>query len=227
MKLLMEEVTMNTELILECSTASILIIEERKKSDIVIGVPHHAPMGVKYLKAKNKNGKQKEADENTGFLGKYIAEKLDCHSVIACNYTIDVNKFLRSDYTMQIAQWNPKFLVEIHGHGGNRANFDIEISSGEVNNKYSKEMAQKLQNKCSKNNLLQRVIKNISGDYDNIYYQASEAVTINDGRWLPFHIELPDKLRISKNKKIGKPPDEGYLFCDYLVEALNEKCQSK
>ena len=107
----MEVVKMSAELMLECSTVSALIIEERKYSDIVIGVPHHAPMGIDKLKAKKKNGKLKEADENAGFLGRYIAEKLDCHSIIACNYTFDVNKYFRSDYTMQIAQWNPTYLV--------------------------------------------------------------------------------------------------------------------
>ena len=66
------------------------------------------------------------------------------------------------------------------------------------------------------------VIHDIKGDYTTLHYKASDAVTINDERWLPFHIELPPQLRMPANKNIGKPPKEGYLFCDCLVEALEE-----
>jgi hypothetical protein len=223
----MEEVKMNVELMFECSTTSILIIEKRKNSDIVIGVPHHAPVGIKYLPCKNKKSKNRVSDENAGFLGRYIAEKLDCHSVIACNYTSDVNKYFRSDYTMQIAQWNPTYLVEIHGHGGKKTKNYIEISSGPTNNKYSMDLANKLTDKCSKNKILKNAVKGIMGDYNNssMRLKAKDAVTINDGRWLPFHIELPQQLRIPANKKVGKPPTEGYLFCDCLIEALKEICR--
>ena len=150
---------MSAELMLECSNVSTMIIEERTNSDIVIGVPHHAPAGINYLRCKDKNGKDRVSDENAGFLGRYVAEKLDSHNVIACNYTFDVNKYFRSDYAMQIAQWNPKYLVEIHGHSGKHTNNDIEISSGQTNNKYSMDLAQRLQDKCSKNKILQNVIK--------------------------------------------------------------------
>ena len=219
---------MSAELMLECSTVSILIIEERTNSNFVIGVPHHAPAGIKSLRCKDKNGKDRVSDENTGFLGRYIAKKLDCHNVITCNYTFDVNKYFRSDYTMQIAQWNPIYLVEIHGHSSKKTKNDIEISSGKINNKYSMDLAKKLKDKCSKNNILRNVIKkSIIGDYNDnsLYYKAKDAVTINDSRWLPFHIELPQQLRIPTNTKVGKPPKEGYLFCDCLVEALNEICR--
>lgn len=65
------------------------------------------------------------------------------------------------------------------------------------------------------------------GDYNDssMYFKAKDAVTINDGRWIPFHIELPPMLRIPTNKKIGKPPNEGYIFCDQLVESLEEICR--
>lgn len=223
----MGEERMSAELMLECSTVSILIIEERTNSDIVVGVPHHAPAGIEYLRCKDKNGKDRVSDENAGFLGRYVAEKLDCHNVIACNYTSDVNKYFRSDYTMQIAQWNPTYLVEIHGHSGNNTKNDVEISSGPTNNKYSMDLAYKLNDKCSKNEILKNEVKVIMGDYNNssMYFKAKDTVTINDGRWLPFHIELPQQLRIPTNKKVGKPPNEGYLFCDCLVEALKEICR--
>ena len=208
---------------LECSTVSILIIEERKCNDIVIGVPHHAPAGIEHLPFKDKNGKDRVSDENTGFLGRYIAEKLDSHSTVACNYTMDVNKCINSDYVFQIMKWCPKYLVEIHGHKTTSTNFDIEIScGGKKNEKFSKELADKLQNKCSKFSNLSG--KTISVEYNKIKLQATEAVTINNVRWIPIHIELPRQLRIG-NKNVGKPPKEGYLFCDCLVEALDEICR--
>ena len=52
---------MSAELMLECSTVSMLIIEERKYNDIVIGVPHHAQMGINFLKAKKKKPAKEKA----------------------------------------------------------------------------------------------------------------------------------------------------------------------
>jgi len=211
---------MSAELMLECSTVSILITEERKNNDIVIGVPHHAPAGKKTLPCKE----HPKSDENAGFLGRYIAEKLDSHSIVVCNYTMDVNKCINRDYVFQIMKWCPKYLVEIHGHGTTKTNFDIEISCGEKKNeKFSKDLADKLQKKCSKFGNLSG--KSISGEYDQIKLQAKDAVTINNVGWIPFHIELPQQLRIPTNTKVGKPPKEGYLFCDCLIEALNEICR--
>lgn len=104
---------MSAELMLEATETSLLIIEERARHDIVVGVPHHAPAGVSQLPCPE----HRPSDENAGFIGRHLAERLGCCSVIACNYTIDANKHLRSDYTMQIAAWRPTVLIEIHGHG--------------------------------------------------------------------------------------------------------------
>ena len=208
---------MSAELMLEAASTSILIIEERKFKDIIIGVPHHAPAGTVKLPCAN----HEDSDENAGFLGRYIAEKLNCCSIIACNYTYDVNKYFRSDYSMQIAQWNPKFLVEVHGHGGTKAKADIEISSGSSSNDiHSKKLADKLSDKLSE---IQQ-LKGIStyGEYDKIYFKAKNSVTINDGRWIPFHIELLAELRKPTNGITGKPSKLTYKFCDYLVESLIE-----
>jgi hypothetical protein len=71
---------MSAELMLESTSTSILIIEERKFKDIIIGVPHHAPAGIDKLPCLE----HEESDENAGFLGRYIAEKLNCCSIIAC-----------------------------------------------------------------------------------------------------------------------------------------------
>ena len=137
---------MSVKSTLASKKASLLIIEKRKFTDIVIGVPHHAPGGVEKLPC----AEHQESDENAGYLGRYVAEKLKSCSIVACNYTIDSNKYLKSDYATQIVTWNPKFLVEIHGHGESRANFNIEISSGkQENNKWSENLGEILLNKYS------------------------------------------------------------------------------
>ena len=209
---------MSAELMLESTSTSLLIIEERKSKDIVIGVPHHAPAGIDKLPCLE----HPKSDENAGFLGRYVAEKLDCCSIIACNYRIDVNKYLRSDYTMQIVQWNPKVLVEIHGHGGEKAKYDIEISSGSLeNSKYSMKLAEKLSERLSQDHEGFEGIT-VSGEFDKINFKASDSITIKDGRWIPFHIELPAKLRKPTDSNAGKPSALAYAFCDYLVESLRE-----
>jgi hypothetical protein len=193
----------------------VLITESRSRTDIVVGVPHHAPAGQTTLPCKE----HPVADENCGFLGKRISELLDCCSVIACNYTVDVNKYFRTDYSMQIATWNPKVLVEIHGHGGKTAHFDIEISSGgPQNNGFSKSLADALASRFASNNELKCLT--VSGDYDKIYFKATKAVTISDGRWISYHIELPPRLRMVLRATLGKPPEIGCQFCGMLADVL-------
>jgi hypothetical protein len=204
---------MSAELMLESAEPSLLIVEERTRRDIVIGVPHHAPAGIPQLPCPT----HKDADENAGFLGRYLAESLDCCSIIACNYRVDVNKYFRSDYTMQIAEWNPKVLVEIHGHGGKRAKYDVEISSGSAeNDRFSVQMAQQL------GGFKHLKSFSICGKYSEIYYKASDSVTISDGRWIAYHIELPSALRKPSDGRTGKPPKIGYAFCDALAEILKK-----
>ena len=208
---------MSAELMLESVEPSILIIEERKRKDIVIGVPHHAPAGETTLPCIE----HPDADENAGFFGRYLAERIGCCSVIACNYPVDVNKYFRTDYTMQIANWNPKVLIEIHGHGGQKARSDIEISSGGIDNeKFSMDLADRLLKSFSTLDELKSI--SVCGEYNEIYFKASSAVTISDGRWMPYHIELPPNLRKADNGVNGKPPKIGYQFCNFLAKALNE-----
>jgi hypothetical protein len=197
---------------------SLLIIQKRRNNSIVIGVPHHAPADVEELPCPE----HKDSDENAGFLGMYIAKKLKCHSVIACNYTMDANKHSGSDYAVQIAKWQPKVLVEIHGHSGKKAKYHIEISSGskEENKKYSMPLAKKLSDKHLKDDLQKEM--SICGDYGKIYFQAKDTATIRDKRWMSFHIELPPGIRIPKEGKKDKLSDLGKQFCDCLVEALKE-----
>jgi hypothetical protein len=206
---------MSAEEMLESAEASLLIIEERSRKDIVIGVPHHAPAGKTTLPCPE----HRESDENAGFLGRHLAERIDCCSIIACNYTVDVNKFFRSDYTMQIAHWNPKILVEIHGHGGTKAKNDIEISSGTSNeDKYSKVLAERVKAVLSTSKALSTIT--ICGEHDKLRFKASKAVTISACRWVAYHIELPPNLRKASSSR--KPPQTGYEFCDALANVLKE-----
>jgi hypothetical protein len=214
-RLLFGREIMSAELMLESTEPSLLIIEERSRKDIVIGIPHHAPAGKMSLPCSE----HKESDENAGFLGRYLAEKIDCCSIIACNYPVDVNKFFRSDYTMQIAHWNPKVLIEIHGHGGTKAKSDIEISSGSSNeDRFSSVLAEKLRNVLSTLEDLRDI--SICGEYKSLYFKAGGAVTISDGRWIAYHIELPPELRKTSSRPNGKPPQAGYRFCDALANVL-------
>ena len=199
------------------SKQSRLIIEEGNNKNTVIGVPHHAPVGVPKLPCF----KDRPSDENAGHLGHYIANRLDSYCIIACNYTIDVNKSLDNDYARQLIQWSPNLLVEIHGHHRARTKNDVEISCGSIEgNKYSLSLAGNLRDKCQKKVELNWL--KICGDFSKIFFQAKRVKTITCSDWLGFLIELPPELRFKKGQKGGEPPQIGYTFCDYLVESLEE-----
>jgi len=197
------------------SKASHLLKEERCNKTVVIGVPHHAPVGVDRLPCN------RWADENTGYLGRYLAQKLNCHSIIACNYTIDANKDMNNDYARQLLQWLPRLLIEIHGHKRKRTNNDVEITCGCTEyNQYSIILAEKLLEKCKNDNELHRL--RICGDFARIYFKGKTARTIHGQGWLGFLIELPPELRFNAGQIGGEPPRTGYQFCKYLIESLNK-----
>jgi hypothetical protein len=50
---------------LESTEQSLLITEKRDRSDIVVGVPHHAPAGTPTLPCPE----HRDSDENAGFIG--------------------------------------------------------------------------------------------------------------------------------------------------------------
>lgn len=206
---------MNTELILESSRQSLLIIEERKRKDIVIGVPHHAPAGISQLPCP----KHRVADENAGFIGLDLARKLNSCSIIASNYMIDANKHESSDYSQQIKRWEPDVLVEIHGHGARSARFDIEISSGSrTRDRYSKALAEELSRRMQQRWELKHLT--VSGDYGKIYFTASRSVTITDRSHIAYHIELPPTIRKPHNGGTERPGKLGALFVEVLLQSL-------
>ena len=195
------------------SIESKFLIQTRYDRNIIVGVPHHAPVGVDKLPCG------RYSDENTGYLGQYLAEKLRCCSIIACNYTIDVNKSMDNEYVQQVLQWDPKVYVEIHGHKRKRSKNDIEITCGSLErNEYSLTLAEKLQEKCRNDNELKWL--KICGDFETIFFKARTAKTMQHNGWLGILLELPPELRYIKGQKGGQPPKIGYKFCDYLVESL-------
>lgn len=208
---------MNAEALLDITETSLLVIQDRPIKNVVVGVPHHAPAGKEVLPCLE----HQEADENTGYLGHHLAERLRCCSVIACNYPLDSNKYFRSDYTMQIAAWNPKVLVEIHGHNGKKARSSIEISSGGGENaRFAAALAEELTAALRGHEMLGKFT--VGGEYDKIHYKASAAVTIGGGRWIGYHVELPPNLRKMIEGLDTKPPRAGYAFCDVLAAALRK-----
>jgi hypothetical protein len=204
---------MPIEYILENPRVSSLIIEHREHSDVVVGAPHHAPLGTPNLPCPE----HEDSDENTGHIGRFLASLLGCHSIVACNYTMDVNKRRDSDYFKVIASWKPKALVEIHGHGGEFAAYDIEISCGSLDREsWAKQLAEILEAKLAPIPALAPYA--ISGAFEDIYYRATKSKTIATDQWLAFHIELPKPLRASKAQYLP--------FCTFLDESLREVMES-
>ena len=208
---------MKTHSRLKSTERSLLIVEQRARSDIVVGVPHHAPAGMPYLPCPEHS----DSDENTGYMGRYLADRLDCCSVVACNYTIDPNKHLSSDYSMQIADWYPNVLIEIHGHGKVRSKYDVEVSCGSAGlTTYSEDLATAINRKCAEDPDLADI--SICGRFSDIYFRATKTLTITDPRWLAYHIELSSRLRKPESGRRGEPPNLAYRFCDHLAAAIFE-----
>jgi len=209
---------MDVNSMLESTEPSRLIAETRTRSDIVVGVPHHAPAGTPHLPCAEHS----DSDENTGFVGRYLANRLDCCSVIACNATIDANKHLHSDYTLRIAKWRPLVLVEIHGHGKVRSKYDVEISCGSAAfTAYSEALATAIDRRRIMDADLADV--SVCGCFADIYFRATKTLTITDPRWLAYHIELSPRLRKPEAVQTGRPTALAYRFCDHLAAALIEK----
>ena len=186
-------------------------------------VNHHAPGGEKNMPCPEHT----DADENTGFIARRIAERINASLIIACNYRIDPNKNVLTDYALQVSQWMPVFLVEIHGHGARKKenprkpdDMTIEISSGSIErNKVSMAFSELLKQKFDATEQLKHYT--ISGDFSNIYFTARSTSKIIDNRWTSLHIELPPSLRIGND--LNLPPVADRLI-DALIETINEFC---
>ena len=196
---------------------SILLIEERDRKDIIVGAPHHTPGGVKNMPCPEHH----DGDENAGVIARQIADELKLSSIIACYYPIDSNKNLQTDYSIQIINWKPKYLIEIHGHGAKKIKDNaIEISSGsEEMNTISMEFSKCLQDKIQKKDNLKGY--SINGDYKKIYFKASTTATITHHSWTSIHIELPPSLRLTSKNRL---PRKTKKFIQLLEETITEVC---
>jgi len=178
-----------------------LLVFQPLQKEITIGAPHHAPAGIKRLPCN------RPADQNTGYLALWLANLLKCSALIATNATVDPNKKLNSKYAQALIKMAPNYLVEIHGHGSEKANFEIEISAGSnERNNWSSLLADNLSNQLKESTIFNKFT--VSGDFQSIYFKATRTSTIQHKDWLGIHIELPLKLRKEKNNsslpKIGK-----------------------
>ncbi len=204
---------MTIEMLLNDPVNSYLIFIPGRNTDVMIGVPHHSPLGVQNLPCES----HPSSDENTGFIGYQLAQMLDCPCLIAGNYFIDPNKFKSSDYFKKIEAIKPKFLIEIHGHAGLSAHFDIEISSGSLD---KSSLSEKFAHRLSSDFFGHPTLLNytISGDFDQIHFRATKSLTINTDQWIAFHVELPQKLRDA--------PHQYNLLCESLEKIVRELLNS-
>lgn len=182
-------------------------------SKIVVGVPHHAPRGILRMLC------DRNADENAGYLGSYLAQELKCSCIIANRYFFDPNKERGSDYFRFIENLNPDLVIEIHGHGSRNAVYDIEISSGPHDPEYAKKFAEALTDFTVNETQLGEL--SISGDYQKIYFTAQFSETVTDNRWHTLHIELPRSIRIDPDSSL--PPQKGFLLMDILSRIITLK----
>lgn len=190
-----------------------LFSQKAKNSRIMVAVPHHAPRGISRMTC------DRNADENAGYLGCYLADKLDASLIVACNYFHDPNKFDYSDYFRFIEENRPELLIEIHGHGARSAIYDVEISSGPYDNKFGENFANLLIDDTKTDEILEKLT--VSGDYSKIYFTAQYSITITDNRWHSLHIELPPNIR--KNGDSAYPPETGYKLMDHICAVLKDE----
>ncbi len=210
------------------------------KSPYIIGAPHHTPGGVKYMPCN----KHKDGDENVGFLALALAKQLKGQCVIASNYWCDSNKLdsdkYYTDYLSFIEKEKPKFLIEIHGQGGKRKKIQghsrktnygnrIDISCGtKKQTDKSEELAghvfeeiDKLQH--SDDSLWNKL--NICGEFSNMYFQATKVYSLTCVRkWggIPYHIEIPPKLRRLGKDKNYIVPEEGKELMIIIAKSLKK-----
>lgn len=194
-----------------------LIIIEGTRKDIVIAAPHHAIGGITELPCIE----HKMSDENTGFIAKSIAEELKASYLIGCNADIDYNKLEESKYCITLIDWNPRWLIEIHGHGSKKvSDKTIEISTGSRDDK---------ENSIKFSNVLKEKINEYSeledysviGDFDTINFKASKTVSINNKSWNGIHIELPRSLRIDPRNEL---PNQSKYLIECIINTIKNVC---
>lgn len=202
--------------LLQKTGVSYFLVQKGEQAGIVVSAIHHAPAGVSSL----PSDRHKASDESIGYLALKIARKLKCSLIVASNYFLDINKpdpnirekKENTDYLTWLFHNKPQILVEIHGHNGKKSKADIEISSGKPRQTHSIKFAEILRSRMKRSRFKRDY--SVSGDYNKIYYKASEAVTVNSSEWLALHVELCPELR--------KDNSEANKIANCIVHSLKE-----
>lgn len=197
---------------------TLLIVDLKKSSRLTVGVPHHTPGGRSFMPTLKK----RPGDENAGFLGELLAEKLQASFVCACNYFLDPNKSLDTDYSRAIIRSNPKVLVEVHGHGHRNTDNDVEISCGSKKEEiYAVQLMDQLKERLKADHMPPKLKElKIEARFDRIYFRATGAATIKKPVWRAYHIETPQFLRLAEDGP--DVPEEGKIFIKLLAETLEK-----
>jgi hypothetical protein len=112
----------------------LVVLERGARPDVVLGVPHHAPVGVDRIALERPQG-SRIADENAVLYALVCFSALEergvgCRLVIASQARDhDPNKDGASPYCRTALAERPRILVECHGAGA-RAPHDLELSAG-------------------------------------------------------------------------------------------------
>lgn len=180
---------MRLKTLLNSNEVNFFLVKQGENPNIVLAAVHHAPIGISKLPCDEHPA----SDEAVGLLALQAAKLLKCTYVVASNYFRDPNKSDDTDYYKWLSRSKPFMLVEIHGHSSEKANFDVEISSGQQRKGASLDFAEKLQGYIDHYQFKNKYT--VSGNYHQIHFKATKAVTINTDAWLAFHIELCLDLR--------------------------------
>jgi hypothetical protein len=112
----------------------LVVLEHGARCDIVLGVPHHAPVGVDRIALERPQG-SRIADENAVLYALVCFSALEqrgvgCRMVVASQARDhDPNKDGASPYCRAALADGARVLVECHGAGA-RAPHDLELSAG-------------------------------------------------------------------------------------------------
>jgi hypothetical protein len=112
----------------------LVVLQHGARRDVVLGVPHHAPVGVERIALERPQG-SRIADENAVLYALVCFTALERHGV-GCRMVVasqardhDPNKDGASPYCRAALSERARVLVECHG-AGTHAPHDLELSAG-------------------------------------------------------------------------------------------------
>ena len=115
-------------------------------------------------------------------------------------------------------------ILEIHGHGGQSAKFDIEVSCGSAGReplaiRFAGALARDLADDPTLSAL------SVSGEFARVYFRATQAATMQSPLWQGLHVELP--LAVRKRPETRGLPAEGRRIAGYLASAMRRTLESQ